>query len=100
MNLPVTPRPGQYIVEKDTYSSEITVSDGGIFLPKTEDRAVSSGVVVAQNDPAWPTWPTGTRVYFSPWAGFSLFVNLREYVQIAEHEILGSFREAAEVYVA
>lgn len=96
MSLPVTPRPGQYIIEKDPHRNE-TVTESGLILAHTEGKAISSGVITQRND---EVWPVGTRVYFSPWAGFTLSVNRKDYIQISEHEILGSFEQAAEVYVS
>ena len=99
MSLPIHPRASQYIIEKDSRPNDYTVSEGGITLVNHDNRAVSSGRVVQVDSSGSGPWMPGERVYFSPWSGFTLFVNLKEYVQLAEHEILGSFDSDAEVYV-
>ena len=99
MSLPIVPCLNQVIIEKDSRPNEYVMSESGIILSNIEKRAVSSGVIVQTVLSGLTPWSIGQRVYFSPWAGFTLFVNMREYVQLAEHEILGTFAADAEVYV-
>lgn len=96
MSLPVTPRNEQYIIEKDQRPAERQA--GSIIIVETSERAISSGVI--RKAPPGAAMESGLRVYFSPYAGYTLVVDGSEYVQVADHEILGSFDAEAEVYVA
>lgn len=94
MSLPIFPRDGAYIIERDKRPPERKV--GSLILKEDTDRLMTTGIVrggVGQ-------WLEGSRVYFSPYGGYTLLLDGKEYIQMAEHEILGSFYEDAEVYVA
>lgn len=96
MTLPVTPRDGNYIIEKDKRPTERQA--GSIILVETDERLISSGII--RGAPTGATFEPGQRVYFSPFTGYSLIINDAEYVQLLDHDILGTFNEGAEVYVA
>lgn len=94
MDLPIRPKAGDYIVERDARPTERKV--GSIIIAESNERLLSSGKISAGNG----LWQEGDHVYFSPYAGFTVRVNGRDLIQMAEHEILGRFVEDAEVYVA
>lgn len=96
MSLPITPRDGQYIIARDDRATESQV--GSIIVLEQDDRPVCTGII--KRAPSDSSYDEGTRVYFSPYVGYTLTIDRTEYIQLTEHDILGSFSGEGEVYVA
>jgi co-chaperonin GroES (HSP10) len=94
MSLPIIPREGAFIIERDVRPAESKV--GSIYVQSQDDKLLSSGVVRGGDG----VWVYGDHVYFSPYAGYTITLNGKTYIQMAEHEILGKFIVDAEVYVS
>lgn len=93
--LPIQPREGAYIIERDERPAERKV--GSLIIQDKGERLLSSGRVRGGDG---DRWLMNEHVYFSPYAGYTIDLNGKSYLQVAEHEILGKFIGDAEVYVA
>lgn len=95
--VPLKPAPGSYIVELDEAPDE-KQTESGIIINVKSDHRISSGRVVSRAEGS-ETHRVGDRVYFSPYSGYELNIGAREFVQLSESEILGTFVEDVDVTV-
>lgn len=92
----VRPRSGSYLVRLDEIPDEIETSSGLIVRTDKNTRA-STGEIVRESEHG--EFALGDRVIFSPYSGYELSVDGRDYLMLSESEILGWYEEDAHVSV-
>lgn len=107
-DIPFQPWGSRIVVKPDTKPSEAKTKSGLVTLSDygdSGDAPMTVGTVVAVGKDLWESMDAnldgmiGTRVVYSPWAGFKLTVGQTRYIILDVSEVLGNLVREEEIDV-